>query len=316
MAKKQKQLRRAQPSAEPRKLEQKTEPVVASQQSGRSIAQANKKFPSVVTLFKRSVGYVWNNRRVFVWICAIYLLLNLLLVRGFSSGTNIAELKQAIAQEGGNPLLSGLALFTVLVTTDASSGQAASAYQSFVFIITSLAIIWALRKVWAAEAFRARDAYYKGMYPLVPFLLVLLVIGLQLLPLLLGGALYALIVGNGIAANGIELAIVALVFFGLGLLSLYLIASSLMALYIVALPDMTPIKALRSAKQLVKGRRWIVLRKLLFLPLALLVAGALLLLPIILLVPVLAPWVFFGATAVSIVIGHSYCYTVYRELLP
>ena len=69
--------------------------------------------------------------------------------------------------------------------------------------------------------------------------------------------------------------------FFLALLSLYMICSSLFALYIVTLPNVTPMKALRSARQLVLHRRFLVLRKILFMPLALLVLGAIIMIPLI-----------------------------------
>ena len=89
------------------------------------------------------------------------------------------------------------------------------------------------------------------MYPLIPFILVLLVCCLQLLPLIIGSSLYSLVVSNGIAVQPIEKFVWALLFASLALLSLYMITSSLFALYISTLPDMTPMKALRSARELV-----------------------------------------------------------------
>ena len=61
------------------------------------------------------------------------------------------------------------------------------------------------------------------------------------------------------------------------------------ALYIVTLPDMTPMKALRSARELVRYRRWTVLRKVLFLPLMLLVVAAIIMVPIIILADAAGP---------------------------
>src|SRR5690606_28518012 len=118
--------------------------------------------------------------------------------------------------------------------------------QMLLLLIASLAIIWALRKTHGDVKVRARDAFYQGMYPLIPFILVLLVIGLQLLPLLLGSSLYSLVTTNGIAVHAIEQTAWLLLFGGLSLLSLYMLSSSLFALYIVTLPNMTPMKALRS----------------------------------------------------------------------
>jgi hypothetical protein len=88
------------------------------------------------------------------------------------------------------------------------------------------------------------------------------------------------------------------------------------ALYVVTLPDMTPLTALRSARDLVRYRRLSVFRKLIFLPIALGVIMAVVMLPFIFVVPVLAQWVFFALSMLALIVGHAYFYVLYRELLP
>jgi len=182
-------------------------------------------------------------------------------------------------------------------------------------IIVSLATIWALRQVYNNNAIRVRDSFYKGVYPLVPFILVLLVIGLQLLPLLIGGTLYSIVISSGIAVGLLQELLWALLFLGFALISLYLLSSSLFALYIVTLPEMTPFKALRSARDLVRHRRWLVLRKILFLPLILLILAAVILVPLLVIVTPIASWIFLLLSLASLVVVHSYGYALYRELL-
>ncbi|HVI60648.1 MAG TPA: hypothetical protein VM535_00655, partial [Candidatus Saccharimonadales bacterium] len=101
----------------------------------------------------------------------------------------------------------------------------------------------------------------------------------------------------------------------LTLFSLYMISSSLFALYIVTLPDMTPRKALRSARELVRDRRWTVLRKILCLPVILFLGAALVMVPIIIWLTPLAQWVFFLLTMFALVAVNTYMYSLYRELL-
>jgi hypothetical protein len=94
-----------------------------------------------------------------------------------------------------------------------------------------------------------------------------------------------------------------------------MLSSSLFALYIVTLPDMTPLTALRSARQLVRYRRWTVLRKIFWLPVALLILAAVIMVPIIIWLTAIAQWVFFLLTMFSLVATHAYMYNLYRELL-
>jgi hypothetical protein len=312
-----------------------------AKKTGRSAKQVNKKpakkalvaaaprrlktrknsvrLPNVWQLTRLTARTLWQHRRLFIGITLTYGLLNLILVQGLANSTNVASLKNELNQVFTGhfgSLASSLSVFVVLVGgAGNSSSQTAGAYQLFLALITSLAVIWALRQVLAGGKLRIRDAYYRGMYPLIPFILVLIAVGLQLIPLLIGSLLYGTVTTNGIAVYFAEKLLWALLYAALALLSLYMISSSLFALYIVTLPDMTPLKALRSARELVRYRRWTVLRKVLWLPLLLLVVAAIIMVPIIILLTPLAQWVFFLLTMFALVAVHAYMYTLYRELL-
>lgn len=277
------------------------------------------KLPNVWQLTKTTWAILWQHKKLFIGITLIYGLLNLVLVQGLAGGTDVSSLKHSLSQAFTGQLgslVSALGVFVALVGSSGNgSSQTAGAYQLSLGIITSLAVIWALRQVLAGATVRIRDTYYRGMYPLVPFILVLLVIGLQLLPLLIGSTLYNLVISNGIAVNLIEKLAWLLLFVLLAAWSLYMISSSLFALYIVTLPDMTPRKALRSARELVRTRRWTVLRKILCLPIILLIVAAGIMVPIIIVLTPLAQWIFFLLTMFALVAIHAYMYTLYRELL-
>lgn len=277
------------------------------------------KLPNVLQITKSTAYLLWTHKKLFIGITLIYGLLNLVLVQGFAATTDVASLKQQLNQIfTGNfgSLATSFSVFVVLVGSAGNgSSPTAGAYQFFLGLIVSLAIIWALRQIYADTKIRIRDAYYNGMTPLVPFLLVLLVIGLQLLPMLIGSTLYSVIINNGIAVYMIEKLLWLGVFLALSLASLYMISSSTIALYIVTLPGMTPMKALRSARHLVKRRRWVVMRKLLFLPLILFIVTAIIMLPIIIFATPLAQWVFFLLTMFALTVIHTYIYNLYRELI-
>jgi hypothetical protein len=274
--------------------------------------------PNVFKLTKQAVSVIWQHKKLFVGITIVYGLLNLVLVRGFAGGTDLSSLKQTFDEVfTGNfgSLASGLGVFVTLLSSSGNaSSDTAGAYQTFIGIIASLAVIWGLRQVMAGSVVKIKDTYYKGMYPLVPFILVILVIGLQLIPLFAGISLYTLVVNNGIAVGAAQL--VWLIFcLLLATLSFYMLASSLFALYIVTLPGMTPIRALRSARGLVRYRRWTVIRKILWLPLLLLLVAAVIMLPIIIWLTAVAQWVFFILSMFALLAVHSYMYALYRELL-
>lgn len=277
------------------------------------------KLPNVWHLTRTAALTLWQHKRLFIGIGLVYGGLNVVLAQGLSGGTDVSSLKAAFQEVStGNfgELASGLSIFAALVgSAGNTSSQVAGAYQVFLALIGSLAVIWALRQVVAGRRPRIRDTFYHGMYPLIPFILVLLVVGLQLIPLLVGSGLYSLIISQGIAVLAAEKLVWALLYASLALLTLYMLSSSLFALYIVSLPDMTPMKALRSARELVRYRRWTVLRKVLALPVILLIVAAVVMLPIILWLTPLAQYVFFLLTMFALVAVHAYMYTLYRELL-
>ncbi|MHB1865298.1 MAG: hypothetical protein ACYCPS_04045 [Candidatus Saccharimonadales bacterium] len=276
------------------------------------------RLPNVLTLSVSSWLIIWRHKKTFSYIILIYGIVYLILVLGLSPG-NASSLKaefNSINHGHLSTIYSGLGVFTSLVgTTTSSSTSSGSAYQIFILIIASLSIIWSLRQIYLGAKIRARDSYYKGMYALTQYIIIFLVIILELLPMAIGIGLYSLLINGGIATTSIEKFLSVILAIALSLLSLYLMTSSIMALYIVTLPDMTPIQALRSAKGLVKGRRWSVLRKIIFLPLLLLVVIAAVMLPFILIIPVIAAWLLYIITLIALVYIHSYLYNLYRGLI-
>ncbi|HEY5152951.1 MAG TPA: hypothetical protein VII55_03170 [Candidatus Saccharimonadales bacterium] len=270
--------------------------------------------PSARQVGRQAALTLWEHRKLFIGITAVYGLLNILLAQSLSGATDVSSVRQTLGHLKN--LDSGIKAFGSLINSAGSgSDPAANAYKLFLGLVFSLAVIWALRQVLTGATIRIRDAYYRGMYPLIPFILVLLVIGLQLIPLLIGSTLYALVINNNLAVHLIEQVIWTLVFGVLALVSLYMISSSLFAVYIVTLPDMAPLKALRSARDLVRHRRWTVMRKILCLPLFLLIIATVVMVPIIVWLTPLSKWAFFVLSICVLPVSHAYMYTLYRELL-
>jgi hypothetical protein len=274
--------------------------------------------PSAWQIFKTSVAFLYLHKKIFGSLSLIYLGLNVLLVRGFGLTTDLSLAKQAFEElfnGAGSSFTSSAAIFGFLVNSNSPGTEVASVYQSIIIVIVSLAVIWVLRQTHAREKVSLKDAFYKSTYPLVPFLFVLMFIGLQLLPLVLGSFLFSATVGSGTAIGGLETIMWSTASFILVLWSAYMVSASIFALYIVTLPDMPPLKALRSAKKLVQFRRSAIIRKLIFLPVILMVLMAVIMFPIIMFLTPIAEVVFIILATVSLPIAHSYIYSLYRELL-
>ncbi len=246
-------------------------------------------------------------------IMLVYLVLNIIFASGLSTViNNFNSVKDNLA--GSRNFSDALDGFGSLLGGSAGGSESASVIQSVLIVLMSLVVIWALRQLLAGKKFSVKEAYYNSMFPLIPFLLVIFVIIIQLLPITLGAGLVALIV-SALSSSGLATFIMVLLILPLFAWSVYMLSSSIFALYIVTLPDMQPRQALRSAKKLVNFRRLKVIRRLLFLPIFILVVMAAVMLPLILYIRALVVPVFYLLSVLAILFAHSYLYNLYRGLL-
>lgn len=306
-------------SAEEIELRTIKKPVYRSFRLAKRIKHPKPQILGSFRLFKKTFGSLWKMKRVVIPIIILYLFFLLVFVKGFNStsvGLDLSELTDQLLNADTGKVLSGLTVFSVLVGSSSSQeSEVAGIIRSILLLMFSLAIIWTVRQSFAGLKIRVRDAFYRGMYPMVPFLLVLFVVAIQMIPIVIATFLYNVVFVAGLASAGLEQILWALLFSLLIIWSLYMVSSSLMALYIVTLPDMTPMKALRSARGLVRFRRWTVMRRALFLPLALLFVLLVFLAPFVFFLPEAAEWVFFVLSSSFIFVIHTYYYSLYRELI-
>ncbi|MBA2279251.1 hypothetical protein H0V99_02335 [Candidatus Saccharibacteria bacterium] len=302
--------------------------VKADQPRRRKLTRKNKKkftkqntqVSSSFRLLINAGRHLWQHKGLFAGILAVYSILYFILVKGLATDFQLTEAKSLIEETVGDQLgnfETAATLFGVLIgSAGSANNDAASIYQAILVMFVSLAVIWALRQTYEQHQDRTiKSSFYKGMYPAVPYILVWFVIILQMIPALIGLSIYGLVQSNGLAVSGFE-QILWLFVLLLGLsISIYLTSSSIFASYIVTLPDMTPMRALRSARKLVKFRRFTILRKVIFLPAVLSLLAGIIFFPLVLFAPVAAEVLFLLFSLAVIIIGHSYLYQLYRELL-
>jgi len=269
----------------------------------------------------RLVAQVWNIFQKY-WkplggIVLVYLILNIIFASGLSSlSSSVSDIKANLEADSDRSLTNALGGFGSLVgSAGANSSQTASILQTILIIIESLVIIWALRQLLAGSKIGVKQAYYRSTGQLVPFLLVLIVIFIQLLPVTLGTAIVSTVLSAIFNSSTLLTTIMIICFMALAAWSVYMVSSSAFALYIVTLPDMQPRQALKSAKNLVRFRRWPIVRKVLFLPIFILLAMALAVIPLILWANWFVAPVFYVLSMVAILFVHSYLYSLYRSLL-
>lgn len=253
-------------------------------------------------------------------IVLVYLILNIIFASGISNlSTAVGNIKSNLNTTSGvqnHTLALAFSGFASLVGSAGASGSSTgSVLQSALIVLESLVIIWALRQLLAGQKIGVKQAYYQSTSQLIPFMLVILVIILQLLPLTVGAAAFQLVQSSLVGSSGVISAFLVILFCLLAAWSFYMVSGSVFALYIVTLPGMHPRKALRSAKNLVRFRRFAVLRRVLFLPIFIFVVMAVLIMPAILTVVVLAAPLFYLLGMLAILFIHTYLYSLYRALL-
>ncbi len=247
-------------------------------------------------------------------VLLVYLILNIVLVGSLGNlSSKVNDIKSSL-DSGGSRLGSSLSGFGNLVA-GGNNAQSSSIMQSILLVLASLAVIWSLRQLLAGEKIGVKQAYYQSMAPLVPFLLVIIVIILQLLPLTLGSLVLGLILSSVFTAGGFLTLVFSLLLALLAAWSVYMVSGSIFALYVVTLPDMQPRQALRSAKDLVRYRRWSIIRRLVFLPVFILVVMGIIVVPLILFASFLVTPVFYLLIMLAFLFAHTYLYSLYRGLL-
>jgi hypothetical protein len=306
----------AQPRPGNRKLQG---PQYSSFKLQKKIRAEGKKVAGAPTLLNRSFAHLLNNKKHYGLITLIYTVLSIVFVGVLSSEQDLNLLKETFDDYLESPkgrFLTGVTMIGFIARSiGGATNEISGLFQAILITTFSLALIWSLRQLVANKKITVRDAFYKGMYPLVPFFMIVLVIGLQILPLFIGGLLYGFAVGQPFTSSNIELGFWVILATLFATLTFYMTSSSMFALHISTLPNMTPIKALRSARELVRYRRLLVIRKLLFLPLTLIFMGAIIILPVALYLTPIAEITYLMLLMIAFPLAHTYLYLLYRELL-
>ncbi len=178
---------------------------------------------------------------------------------------------------------SGLLLISTITTGGLSSEQTESGtvFTVLIFLILWLTTIFILRQRLAQRKIKLRDALYNAMTPLISSFVVFVVAVIQCVPIFLLIIVYSAAVQTEFLATPFY----ALVFFIFAalmiLLSGYLLSSSLMALVAVSAPGLYPMQALRTASELMMGRRVKFVLRLVGLLLVLAVTWVAVMLPLI-----------------------------------
>lgn len=278
---------------------------------------------------------LWQNWRLFGGLVILSVVATVI-ISGFGAQDVYSQLSSTLEQTGGY-LFEGAwgtvgqagLLLASTITTGLSPDltEAQSVLGIFVGFFGWLITIWLLRNTLAGHKPRLRDGLYNSGSPILSTLLVGFIIMVQLLPAAIALIVYSAASTSGLLEAGFAAMLVWIGVAALGLISLYWITSSFIAMVIVALPGMYPMHAIRAAGDLVLGRRLRVLYRLFWLAFIVVATWAIFVIPIILfdgwvkdMVPSIAwiplvPLVVITMSSATLIFTASYVYLLYRRIV-
>ena len=194
-------------------------------------------------------------------------------------------------------------------------------------LMTWLTTVWLLRAYLAGHTPRLRDGFYSAGAPIVPTFILALFAIMQMIPAAVASIAVSAAMPTGLVSEGVEAMLFWAVVMLLVLLSLYWITSTIIALVVVTLPGMYPFYALKTANELVVGRRLRIMLRLVWLIVATLFFWAIIMIPIILFdawlkgvwpavnwLPIV-PAALLACSSASVVWIASYVYLLYRKVV-
>lgn len=286
--------------------------------------------------FTRSVNKtLWKYKKTFIWLVVVYAVLTTIFV-GIGSQDTYNTLTSTL-QDTGSQIFQGnigqigqAALLFVSIGSSGLTSTPTEAQQIYIIILgllVWLTAVWLLRNLLAGHKVKMRDGLYNAGAPIVSTFLVALVLVVQLIPFGLAIVGFAAADSSGLLAGGVEAMLFWFAAALLTVLSLYWVTSTFFALIIVTLPGMYPFKALRTAGDMVVGRRLRILLRILWMLLTIVIGGAIVLIPTILIdtglthvwsavqnVPIV-PSVLMLYSVASFIWATSYIYLLYRKVV-
>ncbi|MGH7218110.1 MAG: hypothetical protein ACREGE_01535 [Candidatus Microsaccharimonas sp.] len=278
---------------------------------------------------------LWRHRKIFLLLVATYVVFYAVLV-GMQSQDTYSTLIDTLKETGQEALSGGwgaigqASLLLVSIASPSALTEVSEAQQIFtvfIFLLTWLATVWLLRNILAGHKVKLRDGLYNSGSPIFATVIVSLFIAIQLIPVAIALIGYTAALGSGLLDGGAATMLFWIAAALLALLSLYWITSSLFAMIIVTLPGMYPYRALRTAGDLVLGRRTKILLRWLWMMVTIVLAWAVVMIPAILLdmglkslwpaiqwLPVI-PFFALIMTAGSTVWAAAYVYMLYRKVV-
>lgn len=220
--------------------------------------------PGLIAHAVATFKIIFKNWKVFLPLVILIAILNVAFVGLMNEDTFVAFQKSVDETtsglkngELGTFARSGLLLISTITTGGLSTGMTDTqqVFAILLFLITWLVTIYLIRQFLAGHKIRLRDSLYNALSPLISTIIVAAVIFIEAIPIMIVIITYAAAVSTEFLSTPFY-ALIYVIFAALMiLLSVYLISSSLVALIAVSAPGLYPFVAIRTASELLAGRR-------------------------------------------------------------
>jgi hypothetical protein len=212
-----------------------------------------------------------THARTFLSMTIVYSIA-IVLLGGVTSQDTYDTINGLLAESSGELFAGGAGKLKeagLLLVSSFGSGPATLAadqqvYLSMVLLLIWLSVVWLHREFLIGRRPRFRDGLYNSSAPFVSTLLVGITILVQLVPLGIVALAYDALSGAGVISDGFGSMLFWVFASAAFALILYWVTSSIMALVVVTLPGMYPLRALKIAGDLVVGRRLRILYRLIW----------------------------------------------------
>lgn len=232
--------------------------IIKKSKKNKKIQKKQLKNPVKIISFWQLIKISYDEISLFwrplLGILIIYAIINFIFITSIALLPSSESLKSQIEELFGgdvNRFVSSITLVGLTVYDVASPSN--TLLQMILFVIASMAFVWALRKLRGLKKFKVRQAYYEGTSNIIATMLVVVLLLLTLVPASIGAAIISF--GLPIAGSGLEEFSIYLIGALFIILSVYWLAVWWPAFYIVMLSGTTPINSMRAAAELTKKLR-------------------------------------------------------------
>lgn len=290
------------------------------------------KLPSYSVFTHTVTSTLWANRKLFGLLTLFYGII-IFVFSGvtsqdaFTNITKTIDSAGSIAEMFGSYGKAGLALLATLVTGPTSLSVDQQIYLVLALVFVWLTTVWLLRERLVGRKPKLRDGLYSAGAPFLSTLMLVFLAFIQLLPLGIVIAVYAALAMVGVLSSGLSMMIFTIFAALLVALSFYWLTGTFIALVVVTLPGMYPMRAIKVAGDLVIGRRLRILFRLFWMILLIALLWLVVVIPLVQLdtwmarslnwwgvIPVV-PVVIACMFAWTVVWSSSYVYLLYRRII-